>query len=176
MSQRRKLLSIGLAALCVAGLGLGCRGESEAAVAAPLIPDFRLPGLDGHEVGPSDFEGKVLLLEFWATWCGPCRAQATILERLYADVASEDLEFLAISVGEPAEVVERFVEQRPFSYPVLVDSDDELSGELMVYVLPTVAIVDRQGRVVFFEMGISSEGTLRKVLEEALRTESQDVA
>jgi len=172
VSLRRTLTSAVWVGLCVAFLSAGCRGETEASVPDALIPDFQLPALDGRKLGPSNFPGQVLLLEFWATWCTPCRAQARILDRLYADLASEDLEFLAISVGEPAEVVQRFVEKAPFPYPVLLDGEDQLSGHLMVYVLPTIAIVDRQGRIVFFEMGISSEGTLRKALEEALRSEA----
>jgi len=110
-----------------------------------LLADFQLPNLAGEKVGPSSFPDKVLLLEFWATWCTPCRAQARILDRLYADLASEDVEFIAVSVGEPAETVQRYVDKSPFPYPVLLDSQDQLSGHLMVYVLPTIAIVDAEG-------------------------------
>jgi len=172
VSMRRQLASVLSVGLCVALLSTGCRGETEASVPDPLIPDFQLPNLAGEKVGPSSFPDEVLLLEFWATWCTPCRAQARILDRLYADLASEDVEFIAVSVGEPAETVQRYVDKSPFPYPVLLDSQDQLSGHLMVYVLPTIAIVDRQGRIVFFEMGISSEGVLRKALEEARRGEA----
>jgi len=127
VSIRRQTASVLSVGLCVALLSTGCRGETEASVPDPLIPDFQLPNLAGEKVGPSSLPDKVLLLEFWATWCTPCRAQARILDRLYADLASEDVEFIAVSVGEPAETVQRYVDKSPFPYPVLLDSQDQLA-------------------------------------------------
>jgi peroxiredoxin len=161
--------------LCAVGLVVGCRGESEAASQpseSDLIPDFRLPSLDGRTLGPSDYTGRVLLLEFWATWCTPCHAQARILEALYPAVASDDLEFLAISVGESFDTVKSYVERQPFSYPVLVDEQDDLSSRLMIYALPTIVVVDRGGHVVYSETGISPPAEVRRALDEALRESS----
>jgi peroxiredoxin len=170
---RRQSLAVAVFC-CTAVFSAGCRGESEAGTQADLIPDFRLSSLDGREIGPSDYEGKVLLLEFWATWCTPCHAQARILESLYASMASDELEFLAISVGESPDVVRRYTEKSPFTYPVLVDPEDELSSRLMIYALPTIVIVDRGGHVVYSETGISPPGPIRKVLDEALREVPED--
>jgi len=136
--------------------------------AAELAPSFDLAALDGGRVQSSAFEGKVLLLEFWATWCSPCVAQARILEPIHRDFDERGVEFVAISLGEDAATVRSYVERTPFPYRVLIDPDDELSGRLGIFALPTVMIVDRTGRIAYQQPGLSGGDVIRKVLEEAL--------
>jgi peroxiredoxin len=150
------------AATCVLLLGLAC-----ARPAAPG-PQFELPSLSGGTVRSADFAGRVVLLEFWATWCTPCRAQARILHDLYAGFAARDVEFLAISVGEDRRTVSDFVRDSPFGYPVLIDSNDELSLDLEIHVLPTIVVLDADGRIAFSRPGLSSAETLRRAIEAAL--------
>lgn len=146
------------------GAGQGAENSSTPA------PEFRLRGLDGEEYRLSDYAGRVVLIEFWATWCGPCRLQAEILSRLYAEVRAEGIEFLAISLGEAKEVVEAHVRKEPFPYPVLLDPQEKLGYELEVYALPTVMIVDRQGEVTYSRPGISDGETLRRALAAAAQS------
>lgn len=129
--------------------------------------DFRLASLDGGMVGPADFPGDVLLIEFWATWCGPCKKQAEYLEEVYDDFGGKGVQFLAIDVGEDEETVRRYVERKPFPYPVLLDPHDTVSPRYQVYGLPTVLIVDRQGEITFLETGVSDAATLRLALKAA---------
>ncbi len=128
-------------------------------------PDFRLAALDGGLVGPPDFAGQVVLVELWATWCGPCRTQAKILDELHREFP--DVRFLAVDSGEDEATVRRFVDETPFPYPVLLDPDDTVSIRYRVNGLPTVMIIDRQGQVSYFETGISPPATLRRELEAA---------
>jgi peroxiredoxin len=130
-------------------------------------PTFRLASLDGRQLGPEDFAGEVVLVEFWATWCPPCHLQADILRPLYPEYRQRGVEFLAVDLGEDEETVRRFVADRPFPYPVLIDPEDELSYELGVQALPTLMIVDRAGEVTYFRPGVLEEDELRKVLAGA---------
>lgn len=130
-------------------------------------PDFRLASLAGSEISPGDYAGEVVLIDFWATWCGPCHAQAEILKQLWADLEGKGVRFLAVSLGESEETVRRFVEDNPYPYPVLIDPADRLSIDLGIYVLPTLMVIDREGRVVFREPGVSDGETLRRVLYES---------
>lgn len=130
-------------------------------------PAFQLQSLDGRRLGPQDFEGQVVLVEFWATWCPPCHLQADILKPLYPEYSRHGVEFLAVDLGEDEETVREFVEDRPFPYPVLIDPDDELSYELGIQALPTLMIVDRAGGVTYFSPGVLEEDELREVLARA---------
>ena len=141
--------------------------EGPSVVSAPSAPAFDLVGLDGARHRLGDYSGRVLLIEFWATWCGPCRLQAEILARLYTEVRGEDVEFLAVSLGESADIVRDFVVKDPFPYPVAIDPEETLGYALEVYALPTVVIIDSRGRIRFMRPGITDAGTLQQALEEA---------
>lgn len=132
--------------------------------------DFRLARLDGGELGPPDLANQVVLIDFWATWCVPCHAQADILKELYPEVRGDGVEFLAVDVGEDRELVEEFVASRPFPYPVLLDPRSEVADSLGVYSLPTLMVIDRQGRIAHFEDGIHDEAELRRILAAASGT------
>jgi peroxiredoxin len=159
-------------ALALATLALGCGPaqrelESGNAAAGDPAPVFKLASLGGGELGPQDYPGRVVLLEFWATWCLPCHVQADILEPIYEEYRGRGVEFLAVGVGEDEDVVRRFVHRNPFPYPVLIDPADELSFELGIAALPTLMVIDRDGKVAYFEAGIVQEDELRRLLDDA---------
>ncbi|MDX1503503.1 MAG: TlpA disulfide reductase family protein [Thermoanaerobaculia bacterium] len=164
MNPRRLVPLAALALLLVAP---GCAQEGETEEARNLVPEFRLPSLSGGELGPADFPGKAVLVEFWATWCTPCRAQAKILEKMWETENRDKVQYLAISVGEKEATVRSFVERNPFSYPVLLDSEDELSVALSIFALPTVMVVDPTGEIVYFQQGLSPAAPLKSAIELA---------
>jgi len=142
---------------------LACDAGS-AVARAPQRPGFRLPTLDGRELGPADFKGKVVVADFWATWCGPCHLQADILHKLHAQYSKDDVQFLAIDVGEDEKTVRAFTAKRPFPYPVLLDEEEEVSGDLRVAGFPTLLILNRKGEVSYLRAGIVPEKRLRELL------------
>ncbi|MGB5658299.1 MAG: TlpA disulfide reductase family protein, partial [Thermoanaerobaculia bacterium] len=93
--------------------------------------------------------------------------QAQILEGLYKEVRGPSVEFLAISLGEPDDIVREFVEERPFPYPVALDTEEVLGVSLQVFALPTVMVVDPQGRITYLRPGLSDANTLRQVLNDS---------
>lgn len=127
-------------------------------------PNFQLASLDGRILGPPDFAGEVVLLEFWATWCGPCRLQAKHLEKLHAEFDGKGVQFLAVDSGEDEATVRSYVEKTPFPYPVLLDPQSSLSNSYGINALPTIMIVDRQGAISFMRPGVSDVNTLRQAL------------
>ena len=142
-------------------------GAGSAATEEPMAPQFTLLSLAGEQVSVADLAGEVVVVDFWATWCGPCHFQADILRALHEEFGDQGVRFLAISLGEDEETVRTFVDKNPFPYPVLIDPDDLLSIELGVYVLPTVMILDREGKVSFFQPGVTQTEPLRRALYEA---------
>ena len=145
---------------------LACGAEGAPAGAARQ-PGFRLPALDGRRLGPSDFKGKVVVIDFWATWCGPCFLQADILHRVHQQYPKADVQFLAIDVGEDERTVRAFLDKRPIPYPVLLDREEKVSGDLGVVGFPTLLIIDRKGEVSYLRAGIVPEKRLHDLMTKA---------
>lgn len=151
------------------GTAEGSDPEPTESASPKILTEFRLPSLDGRQIGPADFEGQVLVVDFWATWCSPCRIQARILEALHEEYRDDGVSFLAVSLGEDEETVREFAEKNPFPYPVLYDEQDLVATGASVYALPTVMVVDRGGEVSYLNSGLSGAKVLREALDSAAR-------
>jgi thiol-disulfide isomerase/thioredoxin len=146
-------------------VALSCGREVEGPAAAFAV---QLPALTGEQVAIADFAGEVVAVDFWATWCVPCRLQAEIFHDLQTEFAGQEVRFLAVSVAEEEAIVEKFVASHPFGYPVLTDTDESVTGPLGVFALPTVMVVGRDGEMKYLQTGISGRDQLGEVLREAL--------
>jgi thiol-disulfide isomerase/thioredoxin len=159
-----------VAAVAGSLLLLSCGDGSSAgrgAAAAPAKVDFRLKTLEGRSLGPKDFGGQVVVVDFWATWCMPCRLQAQILEPVYRDYKGRGVQFLAADVGEETETVKKFLQEKPFPYPVLLDPEQSVSNDLGVLALPTLLVIDRKGKISYFQSGVADGDTLRQLIKQA---------
>ncbi|MCY3956059.1 MAG: TlpA disulfide reductase family protein [Nitrospira sp.] len=109
-------------------------------------PDFQLIDLQGNWQALPDYRGKVVLLNFWATWCGPCRVEMPSMERVYQDLKDEGFAILAISSDPQGSIVTRpFVAAQGLTFPILHDSDYRVSGSYGVRTLPMSFLIDRNG-------------------------------
>jgi peroxiredoxin len=129
--------------------------------------DFRLKTTDGRTLGPRDFPGKVVVVDFWATWCGPCRIQAQILEPVWRELKGSGLQILAADMGEPEPTVRSFLKDSPFPYPVLLDSDSKVSDALGIMALPTLLVIDRKGVVRYMQPGLTDGDTVKRIIQQA---------
>lgn len=162
--SRRALMSATVLSLLL----LSCR-DGVTASGKPATSDlgFRLKTVDGRKIGPRDYDGQVVVVDFWATWCIPCRVQAQILEPIHRDYKNKGVQFLAANVGEDEPTVRSFLKGKPFPYPVLLDPEDKVSSRLGVVGLPTLMVIDKKGEVTFFQTGVADGATIRKVLKQA---------
>ncbi len=155
-----------LTAMALSLLLLAC-GEGATAANKPEKVDFRLKTVDGRTIGPKDFEGQVVVVDFWATWCMPCHVQTRILEPIHRDYKGKGVQFLAANVGEDEPTVRSFLKRKPVPYPVLLDPEDKVSSKLGVVALPTLMSIDKKGKVAFFHTGVADGATVRKILKQA---------
>ena len=115
--------------------------------------DFVLKDLNGKEISLSSFKGKVVLLNFWATWCPPCRAEMPSMERLYRRFKDKDLVILAVDLREEAKIVRKFVAGQKLSFPVLLDSDGRVGAIYGAQSIPLSYLVGRDGNVLAGSIG-----------------------
>jgi peroxiredoxin len=136
-------------------------------------PDFSLRTLDGERIGLGRLEGQVVLVNFWATWCPPCRQEMPGFQAVYDDYEARGFSVvgIAMDVGGPA-LVEAFVRDNGIAYPVAMADGDVQLRYGGVEALPQSFLVDRQGRVRRIVSGVFSEGTLRQAVEELLAEEA----
>ena len=167
MNRQRPVAGFGLAAALALACGGGGAG-SGAGAAAGTMPAYELASLSGAEVAASEFAGKVVLYDFWATWCGPCHLQADIFRKLYPGLRAQGVEIVGIATGESPAVVREFAAKRPFPWPVLIDSEETLSNQLDILGLPTLVIVDREGRIRFRNTGVVGADEVETAVAEAL--------
>ena len=110
--------------------------------------DIGLQDLDGRTVNLSDFKGKIVFLNFWATWCPPCRFEMPSMEKLHNKLKNRDFVILAVDLQEPASVVKEFFKEFNLSFTALLDSDGKVGAVFGVISIPTTFILDKEGKIV----------------------------
>jgi cytochrome c biogenesis protein CcmG, thiol:disulfide interchange protein DsbE len=128
-------------------------------------PDFTLNSIDGAPVTLSDLRGKVVVLNFWATWCPPCRAEIPALEDLSRKYDGKAV-VLAVNVQEDPAVVLGFVREYGMTYPVVLDPRAEIARAYQVIAFPTTFFIDARGVIVEVESGSASDAYLQTRLQE----------
>ena len=133
----------------------------------PAAPDFKLKDLKGKEVSLSDYEGKVLFLNFWATWCPPCRVEIPDFIEAYDEYKDKGLEILGVSVDtiSPDKVLQ-FVRKYEMNYPVVMATRDLFRDYPQPRAIPTTLIIDGKGKIRHKQIGTMSKEMLISIFNE----------
>lgn len=107
--------------------------------------DFTLEDLDGNNVSLSDFKGKKIFINFWATWCPPCKAEMPDMEKLYQETKDSDLVILAVNIGDDKKTVQEFTTKNEYNFKVLLDLDAKVGRLYQASSIPTSYFVDTEG-------------------------------
>lgn len=119
----------------------------------PVAPSFDLSGPGGERYNLNDMRGKPIIVNFWATWCPPCRAEMPSMQRAWEQVKDEDILVLAINVGEDADTIGQFTKQVKMEFPLPMDLDSKVTQRWPMNGLPTTFVVDPEGRLVYRAQG-----------------------
>jgi thiol-disulfide isomerase/thioredoxin len=150
----------------------------EALYHAPPAPDFALRTLEGKRLSLLDLNGKIVLLNFWATWCPPCKLEMPSMEALHRRLGDEGLVILAINLREEANEVKAFFREHQVSFTALLDQDGDTFARYEAWSLPTTFLVDKNGRLLGKAVGYrdwESDQAIqifRKLLNDTPREES----
>lgn len=137
-------------------------GVAKPDVLAKPAPDFKAQTLDGAEIDLAALRGKVVLLDFWATWCAPCKRDLPAIEKLHREFRQRGLAVLGVNVGEEKADVQKFLSAVRVTHPVVqVDESNDLLAKLAVNAFPTTVLIDRKGNVASYEVGARGEAALR---------------
>ncbi|MHB1134633.1 MAG: TlpA family protein disulfide reductase [Chloroflexota bacterium] len=161
LATSRRLAALLLATLVLLG---GCLPGAQPAPpkVGESAPDIAFATLDGRALKLSEFRGQVVLLNFWATTCPPCRAEMPDLEAVYKEVKDRGGIVIGIDQRESPDTVQRFVDELKMTFPVTIDSTGAIFGRYGVQFIPTSFVVDKQGVVRFMKVGQMDRETIRR--------------
>jgi peroxiredoxin len=133
------------------------------------MPDFEIPDSSGKSAKLSELirGKKVVLINFWASWCGPCRLEMPTFEKLFAAQKNNGFIILAISEDKEREKLDQYLKEKPVSFPVLIDKDNSLSNKFKIEALPTTVLLDGNGKITQVREGV--QPYLEYIIQAQLR-------
>ncbi len=154
--------------LLVLGLllsGVACRPTK---TEGPAAADFEAVDLEGNVVKLSDYFGDIVVLNFWAIWCGPCRAELPDLEEFYRENRDKGVIVLAVNLTESADEIQAFVEQNDLTMPIIRDSELNGAKGYNIKSIPTTYFIDREGKIRATRVGMMTKAFVEEQVEPLL--------
>ena len=176
MQAKSRILVVIAAGIFIAGLLLATsrrRGPSTTAQQSQPrpAPDFSLPDLSGQKLSLSSYRGKVVLLDFWATWCVPCREETPHFVELQQKYAGRGLQIIGVSMDDSPDPVRPFVQQFHVNYPIVMGTAKTGEQYGGVLGLPIAILIDREGHIISKHIGATSAAVFEKEVAAALSTQ-----
>lgn len=131
-------------------------------------PLFTLADLQGRKVSLAGLRGKVVVLDFWATWCAPCRIEMPRVETLHKEMKSKGVVVLGVNVAEEPALVRRYLAKTPYSFTILLDRQGDAANRYQATGIPTLVVIGKDGRIHSYFQGVRDEDVLRKAVTTAL--------
>ena len=146
-------------------------GIAQSASISGPAPNFTLKSLSGENIKLSELAGSVVLINFWASWCGPCRQEMPFLNAIHNKYKALGFTVLGVNVEEEVANARSFIAERPVDFPILFDSNNNVSELYKVIAMPTTVVIDRDGKLRFLHQGYQSgdEVEYRKMVKILVR-------
>lgn len=136
------------------------------------LPEFIITSLSGEKFSSKDFKGKVILINFWATWCSPCRAEFPLLQKdIYDEIKDRDFLVLVISRGEETDTVKKFIDKNKYTFPIYVDKEAKVYNLFANKYIPRNFVIGKDGIIKWASIGFVKEEfyEMVKVIKEELK-------
>lgn len=146
-------VAVGLVILALLAYGLLSSGQGGRLQQGEPVPDFELTLLDGSSLALADMRGQVVVLNFWASWCAPCRREARDLQKVWETYQDQGVAFVGVTYHDAQDASAAFVEEYGITYPNGVDEMGRISDAFGVTAVPETYVIDRQGRLAWFQIG-----------------------
>ena len=163
-SRMLVVLVVGFAVVLLLGYGFSSQGSAVGKVA----PDFSLALFSGRQVSLGSLQASVVVVNFWASWCGPCREEADALEKVWREYRDKGVSFVGINLKDSQANARSFLEEFDITYPNGPDPYGRISRAYRVYGLPETFVIAREGRIVDRFIGAVTAEKLRASLDRAL--------
>jgi cytochrome c biogenesis protein CcmG/thiol:disulfide interchange protein DsbE len=160
-------IAVGLVIVALLAYGFLTSRESGRPQRGELAPDFTLALLDGSQVTLSDLRGQVVVLNFWASWCSPCRREAPALQSVWETYHNQGVAFVGVTYRDAKEASRAFVEEYGLTYPNGLDEMGRVSSVYGVTAVPETYVIDRTGRIAWFQIGEVQAAELARQVEQA---------
>ncbi len=166
--KRLRTLLIALTSLAAITTLPIVKAADETAIPAP---NFTLKSLSGENIKLNDLRGEVVMINFWASWCGPCRQEMPLLERLYKRYQPMGFTLLGVNVEEDSQMAINWLKDTPVTFPILFDRENEVSEKYHVIAMPTTLLLDRDGNIRFIHQGYQPgvEKAYKRQIRELLK-------
>lgn len=142
-------------------------GRIKKELAGKPAPQLRVTDMQGKAISLADLKGKTVLLDFWATWCPPCQADAPAIDKLHKKFGDKDLKVIGISTDEDRETVEKYLKKHPHDFPEVLSSENVMPRAYQIHVFPTYLVIGPDGTLVTAEQGDQGISSLQKTLKKA---------
>lgn len=135
------------ASICALTVGLACLAPANGTISSAAAPTFNLPGKSGEAIDLAKLKGQVVMLNFWASWCGPCRTEMPLMDQIYKKYSAAGFTMLGVNVDTDSTDAQKFLSQVPVSFPIAFDRDNKVSKLYAVNAMPSSVFIDRKGNV-----------------------------
>lgn len=173
VKKRRSVMRISIFVLITAALVYTLylsidKKEVDAVSIGDDAPNFLLKDMNGNEHKLSDYKGKGVFLNFWATYCGPCKEEMPYMNNVFREYQSKGVEILAINTGEAELLVNKFIDTYDLNFPVLYDRDEAVTVAYDFIPLPTTFLIDADGKIVDIIAGSLTEEDIRNYMDKII--------
>ncbi len=163
-----RVVFILLAVVLLGLLAVPACTPSSAVSVGELAPDFTLVDLEGNQVSLSDFRGKTVFINFWATWCPPCRAEMPEIEAIYQEYTDKDVVVIGVDLWQSDDVVRQYIQEDGYSWTFVTDTTGVVTANYEVKAIPTSFFIDKEGIIQVVHVGMMTKRVIEDELAKAM--------